>query len=179
MLRRAIQLGRLAVFASVGVVTARAVRSSRRARALNRPADVEFMYAIHAALRRDLDRLRFVSRQLNGSHAVPATVSEGWTRFRRELEYHHHAEDEELWPMLRQRATDAATRATIDATVDEMVQEHRLIPPALDAVDRALAGGADLAPSVDALARLVEEHLDHEERSALPLVESRLSDAEC
>jgi iron-sulfur cluster repair protein YtfE (RIC family) len=132
------------------------------------------MYAIHAAMRRDLDRLRAASEQLRGSAAVPPTVRDGWAVFRTELEFHHRAEDEDLWPMLRERAADEQASGTIDA----MVWEHRLLAPALDAVERAFDDGTDLTTEVAALTQLVEEHLDHEEREALPLIELHLDAAD-
>jgi hypothetical protein len=167
----------LVAAASVAVIviaTTRHRRSARDSRADVRPADPAFMYAIHAALRRDVERLRAASTQFHDPSEVPSTVRDGWNMFRRELTFHHQAEDEDLWPMLRARVTDEKANATID----EMVREHQGIPPALDAVDQRLAMGADLTAAVDELAACVMEHLDHEERAALPLVERHLTDAE-
>jgi iron-sulfur cluster repair protein YtfE (RIC family) len=162
------------VFASAGLFVARSVRSTRRAREFNRTADLGFMYTIHAALRRDLNRLRSVGRHVRAGEVAPVTVRDGWALFRRELEAHHHAEDEKLWPMLRPHTDDAETRATVDA----MMQEHLEIPPALDAVEHAFASGGDLVAPIEALALLVEDHLDHEERTAFPLIAAHLSEAE-
>jgi hypothetical protein len=60
------------------------------------PADVGFMRAQHAALRRDLSRLRDAAAQLDGSAAAPPAVLAGWDAFRAQLDNHHSAEDDDL-----------------------------------------------------------------------------------
>jgi iron-sulfur cluster repair protein YtfE (RIC family) len=172
--RRTGRIRRLALVASAATVATLAVRRSRRAQAQTRPADVAFMYAMHAAMRRDISRLRYVSTRIHPADGVPATVIAGWTLLRRELEFHHRAEDDDLWPRLRRHLSEPQANVTID----DMVREHQLIPPALDDVARAFDGAGDLAAAVDVLATSVEQHLDHEERLALPLVEQHLTDAE-
>jgi hypothetical protein len=119
------------------------------------------MYAMHAAFRRDLDRL-----SLRAASPSPKTI-DGWRLLRKELEYHHRAEDDDLWPMLRRKVTDPV--------IDTMVAEHAAIPPALDAVETAMATGGSAAEAVTMLRRLVVDHLDHEEHEVLPLVEKYLT----
>lgn len=94
--------------------------------------------------------------------------------FREELEFHHRAEDDDLWPALRARLD----RPEDTRIVDEMVAEHARIGPALDAVSNGFDGHGDVESAVGALVRLVHEHLHHEERVALPLVGSHLSNAD-
>ena len=91
------------------------------------PADVRFMRALHAALRRDLSRLRDAAAPLDGSTGAPPTVQAGWGAFRAQLDNHHSAEDDDLWPVLREELSDPGDMASVDA----MVEEHRHIPPAL------------------------------------------------
>ena len=64
-------------------------------------ADAGFMRALHAALRRDLSRLRDAAAQLDGSAGAPPEVLAGWDAFRAQLDNHHSAEDDDLWPVLR------------------------------------------------------------------------------
>jgi hypothetical protein len=134
---------------------------------VDRPADVGFMLAIHAAFRRDLERL---DRWWGAGRPTSSGVHEGFQLFRRELESHHLAEDEDLWPILRSRLQDPADRATVDAMYDE----HSRLPRVLDAVDVAVAigGGRDV---VDDLTGAVLHHLDHEEQAVLPLITKHLS----
>ena len=137
------------------------------------PADVAFMRALHAALRRDLARLRDVAGRLDGA-MPPPTVLAGWDEFRTELENHHAAEDEDLWPVLRGELSDAGELATVDA----MVEEHRQLPAALALVDATVRGGGELGPPVAALSEVLLGHLAHEEREVLPLVERHLGAAQ-
>jgi hypothetical protein len=59
-----------------------------------------------------------------------------------------------------------------------MVDEHRHIPPALAGVDAALRGGGELTAPVELLSTVVLDHLAHEEREVLPLIEQRLTRAQ-
>jgi hemerythrin-like domain-containing protein len=138
------------------------------------PADVGFMRALHAALRRDLSRLRGAAAQLDGSAGAPPAVLAGWDAFRAQLDNHHSAEDEDLWPVLRGELSDAGDLASVDA----MVEEHRHIPPALAGVDAALRGGGVLTAPVELLSAVVLDHLAHEEREVLPLIEQHLTRAQ-
>jgi hemerythrin-like domain-containing protein len=174
----------------LGVAVALSVKNRRelqRQRA-TRPADVRFMFAMHAAMRRDLDRLQQAARLVRGDDRVPPTVEEGWSVLRRQIESHHRAEDDDLWPVLRASVVDTSERAEID----DMAREHARIPPALDAVGATLSGGFDREQAVidlttggfdreqavTDLTTRVLDHLEHEERSVLPLIEKHLTDAE-
>ena len=138
------------------------------------PADVGFMRALHAALRRDLSRLRDAAGQLDGSAGAPPAVLAGWDAFRAQLGNHHSAEDEDLWPVLRRELSDPGDLAAVDA----MTAEHHQIPPALAGVDAALRGGGELAAPVGHLSTVVLDHLAHEEREVLPLIEQHLTRAQ-
>ncbi len=132
------------------------------------------MRALHAALRRDLSRLREVAAQLGSSAGAPPTVLAGWDAFRAQLDNHHGAEDDDLWPVLRGELSDPGDLASVDA----MVAEHRHIPPALAGVDAALRGGGELAAPVELLSTVLLDHLAHEEREVLPLLEQHLTQAQ-
>jgi hemerythrin-like domain-containing protein len=160
-----------AALIAAGVVRLRARRGGGQPDA---PADVGFMRALHAALRRDLSRLREVAGRLDGLAGAPSAVLAGWEEFRAQLENHHSAEDDDLWPVLRRQLSDRGELASVDA----MVEEHRHIPSALAAVDAALRGGGDLDASVERLSAVVLDHLAHEEREVLPLLEQHLTRAQ-
>jgi hypothetical protein len=135
------------------------------------------MRALHAALRRDLSRLRDAAAQLGGSTGAPSAVLAGWDAFRAQLDNHHSAEDDDLWPVLRGELSDPGDLASVDA----MVEEHRHIPPALAGVDAALRGGGELTAPVELLPAVVLDHLAHEEREereVLPLIERHLARAQ-
>jgi hemerythrin-like domain-containing protein len=160
-----------AALAVAGAARIRARHSSGQADA---QADVGFMRALHAALRRDLSRLRDAAVQLESSAGAPSTVLAGWDAFRAQLDNHHSAEDDDLWPVLRRELSDPGELALVDA----MVEEHRHIPPALAGVDAALRGEGELAAPAELLSTVVLDHLAHEEREVLPLVEQHLTRAQ-
>jgi hemerythrin-like domain-containing protein len=166
-------LGSIAAAAVIagGAVRLRARRSSGQP---DLPANVGFMRALHAALRRDLSRLRDAAAQLDSSAGAPPTVLAGWDAFRAQLDNHHSAEDDDLWPVLRRELSDPGDLAAVDA----MVAEHRHIPPALASVDAALRGGGELTAPVELLSTVVLDHLAHEERDVLPLIERHLTRAQ-
>ena len=137
------------------------------------PADVGFMRALHAALRRDLSRLCDAATQLGGSAAPPAVLA-GWDTFRAQLDNHHSAEDDDLWPVLRRQLHDPGDLAAVDA----MVAEHKQIPPALAAVDAALRGEGELAGPTGHLSTVLLDHLAHEERDVLPLIGQHMTRAQ-
>ena len=119
------------------------------------------MRALHAALRRDLSRLGDAATQLGSSAAAPPTVLAGWDAFRAQLDNHHSAEDDGLWPVLRRELSDPGELAAVDA----MVAEHRHIPPALAEADAALRGTGELTAPVKRLSTILLDHLAHEERA--------------
>jgi hemerythrin-like domain-containing protein len=160
-----------AALVGAGAVLLRARQDSAQA---DEPADVAFMRALHAALRRDLSRLRDVAGRLDSPMGAPPTVLAGWDAFRAQLHNHHSAEDDDLWPVLRQELSDPGELASVDA----MVEEHLHIPPALGAVDAALRGGGELMAPVESLSSVVLDHLAHEEREVLPLIERYLTRAQ-
>jgi hemerythrin-like domain-containing protein len=173
----------LATAATAGTVLgARAARRRRirRAEEASRPADVGFMWAMHNAFRRDLARLEQLARDASTGPPAGQDVQRAWDSFRDRLHRHHAAEDDDLWPVLRDHLTTPADVAS----VDQMVEEHHALSAAMDAVDQVVAAppaagtGGHLTAAVDRLSRTARDHLDHEERDVLPLVENHLSRAD-
>ncbi len=132
--------------------------------------DFTIMYATHDAFRRDLNRLAAAA---TADRADAPGVQAGWANFTRQLHVHHTVEDAALWPpvlaQLSDRPADAALMADMEA-------EHAALDPALHAVDEAMRTHcADLAARVDTLARILTDHMAHEETAALPLIDEVLS----
>lgn len=139
--------------------------------------DLSIMYAVHDALRRDLFK---VAEVLGGGPEHTRRVlsdSRRWQFFTAFLTVHHTAEDEALWPLVAAK-TDDAGRALLDA----MEAEHGYLDPLLERVGLLMADtDADPVELSDALVLLREalvQHLGHEEREALPLLDSTLSPEE-
>ena len=160
--------------AAAGATGAAVWARRRRERAppeSNALTDVGFMWAMHAALRRDMSRIEAAASSPDAQGQVPADVRAAWTRFRHALERHHSAEDEDLWPVLRRHLVMSEEQQVID----HMVGEHEALSSAIAAVDAALTEGVDVDGAVGELGRTLRQHLDHEEGSALPLLELHLS----
>jgi len=123
--------------------------------------DMTMMYAFHDALRRDLGRI-----------AQMETRTDGWDLFELLLHVHHTAEDDELWPVVREAVADRPDDLEL---LRAMIEEHAALQPLLGTIDEALDRG-DSAPQARAqLATRLQEHLEHEEQGALPLVDETLS----
>jgi hypothetical protein len=124
--------------------------------------DMSMMFAIHDALRRDLEHVARIEAR-----------SEGWDLFDRMLHMHHGIEDDLLWPVVRDAVSGQSGHL---ALLDEMASEHAALLPPLEMLDRALTNGEAAAPAAADLDRLLREHLTHEERAALPLVDQTLTE---
>ena len=159
--------------AAAGVTGAAVWAWRRRQRAPESTAltDVGFMWAMHAALRRDISRLEAAASGLDAQGPVPSAVRADWTRFRQALERHHSAEDEDLWPALRPRLVMSEEQQVIH----RMVEEHEALSSAIASADAALTAGVNVGGAVGELGRSLRQHLDHAERNALPLLELHLS----
>ncbi|WP_237755034.1 hemerythrin domain-containing protein [Nocardia nova] len=128
------------------------------------------MYATHDAFRRDLDRLAAAVRA--GAADRPG-VRAGWANFTRQLDVHHTVEDAVLWPRVSAALGD---RPDDRALMAEMEAEHAALHPALAAVEDGFRRqDADLPDRIDTLARILGDHMTHEENSALPLIQEVLT----
>jgi Hemerythrin HHE cation binding domain len=124
--------------------------------------DMTMMYAFHDALRRDLEAITQMTAR-----------SDGWDLFERFLRAHHDAEDDALWPVLR----EALIGQTRDLSLlDEMEAEHAVLGPLLVVIDDALDGGRSPGEARTELAARLQEHLTHEEEEALPVIDRTLDE---
>jgi hypothetical protein len=140
-------------------------------------ADLTIMIAAHDAFRRDLTSLaRAAQAPDRDTPDRQRSVAAGWELFKRQLHLHHTAEDDLIWPALRERLGHSANALSV---LDEMQAEHERIDPLLAAVDEGFAAAAGPAgqPDADGLAGAVGElaatltgHLAHEEKDGLPLI---------
>lgn len=138
------------------------------------PIDFTMMYVTHNALRRDLSRF---ATAVAANRAATPGVRRGWQNFKSQLHVHHTVEDDDLWPRLYRAVTD---RSQDHAMLKAMEAEHAVLDPMLDRVDATLANGdqASLSTDVEALSAALDGHLQHEEASALPLVQTVLTVAD-
>jgi hemerythrin-like domain-containing protein len=138
--------------------------------------DMTLMYAMHNALRRELE---YIAKITAGDDDDPRRIlagAAGWAMFAKALHVHHSAEDDALWPAMRQARAD---RPDDLALLDAMEAEHAAIDPLIEAIDAALAdrdsGPERVGDLTDALAGALSGHLTHEEAEALPLIEATVT----
>ena len=126
---------------------------------------------IHAAVRRDLDRLAAALGDLADRDRPRAHALErAFANLRLELTHHHEGEDTHIWPM-------CATVGIDKGLLEAMESEHHLMAEALADTSAAMAtvastgSGADAATayaSVVHTREVVERHLRHEETELEP-----------
>lgn len=140
------------------------------------PVDMQTMYLMHHAFRRDLTKFASAAQH------TPATdrttwrlLARRWEIFSEVLHSHHSGEDEALWPWLLEHGT-AEDRATLEA----MEAEHAEIDPMLTAcaegfarlAERADEGArAALAVRLVAARESLARHLAHEETDAIAILQ--------
>jgi hypothetical protein len=137
--------------------------------------DMSSMLAIHQALRRDLDRLGRIAARQDGNPAGLLATAAGWAQFKRFLVAHHTAEDQALWPALREAVAGNADQV---AVADALEDEHSVIEPLLAAIDTAATDPDGYAAAGDIISELIGKlsaHLRHEETDGFALIDAALT----
>jgi hypothetical protein len=143
--------------------------------------DMSLMLAIHHALRRDLARVAKIAAAAGDDPARQLHAVLGWELFEKFLVVHHQAEDDVLWPALREAV---AAHPDQVALADALEQEHAVIEPLLAAIDSAAIdtaitgngrGRERFADIADELAGQLTAHLAHEEADGLALIDASLT----
>ena len=134
--------------------------------------DFTLMYAAHDAFARDLTR---ISDAVDRGAGLAEPTQVGWVKVTHELHGHHTSEDSFLWPPLRAKHLQPHEEMVVNA----MEAEHAEIDPLLESIDKAfLAEDATAVRNgVRSLRHQLTDHMEHEERDALPLVERYLGQA--
>jgi hemerythrin-like domain-containing protein len=137
--------------------------------------------AIHAAVRRDLDRLEAALRSVPEGDSERVTgLRRAWDHLRGQLTEHHEKEDSLIWPALGGLGVD-------EILLKEMESEHQRMAAALDQTDEAMqrlsrsgsrAEALDAATSVAQTREVVESHLRHEEEELEPALAPHLESPE-
>lgn len=174
MSEREIRLGDLAY--------PRQLRLPGQAAAPEGPLDMQMMYLMHHAFRRDLDAFAGAVRGTPvDDRRTWRLLAERWELFAEVLHKHHTAEDDLIWPALMSLGS-----AEDVVVLEAMEAEHAEIDPLLESCAagfRRLAQRADedaraaLAVRVSAARESLRRHLGHEESSAIAILQ-RLVDAD-
>ncbi|MEV5959739.1 hemerythrin domain-containing protein [Streptomyces sp. NPDC051987] len=138
--------------------------------------DMTMMFAIHDALRRELERIARITARVDEDPRHVLSTAVGWELFKKFLTIHHVSEDVKIWPVME--AALAGQDAEL-ALLADMEAEHGVIDPLLADIDAALAdresGLERLTGLTDTLYTKLGAHLDHEERDALQLMDITLT----
>src|ERR1700749_946843 len=139
--------------------------------------DVSMMFAMHAALRRELVQVGRIASRTDDHPGQLLRAALGWELFKKFLLVHHQSEDDTLWPALR---TNVAGQPDPLALADVLEAEHAVIEPLLTAIDAAAAdpdyGYQRFGDIVDELITKLTAHLAHEETDGLPLIDASLTE---
>jgi hemerythrin-like domain-containing protein len=132
----------------------------------------------HRSMRGDARRFADVTRaiadgSLPGTPGRARAIQQYLTNLCDGIHHHHQAEDDVLWPVLRETAG-----AEVDLA--ELTDDHKQLDPLLDRVraeataltdapaDRDAAGR--LSDTLATLRDLLDEHIDDEERTVVPVI---------
>ena len=132
---------------------------------------------IHAAVRRDLDRLDgALGSMADGDRPRAQALDRAYRNLQTELTHHHEGEDTHIWPMLASMGVDRSV-------LDTMESEHHAMAEALTGTRAAMATVAMSGSRTDAVAAreslrrtrdVTEQHLRHEETELEPLLEPHM-----
>jgi hemerythrin-like domain-containing protein len=141
------------------------------------PDHLSTVLAGHRAFRRDTGRFIQALGRLDPSDEGTTVALVRWFEAAMQALHHHHTiEDEIFWPALRERSRAFA------ALDRQMHDEHHALDAAIEDATRSVRALRTAEPRDREVARrraedaavrlraLLVEHLDHEERSALPLL---------
>ena len=136
---------------------------------------------IHAAVRRDLERLEAaLGDGPDGDRARAADLERAYAYLHSELTRHHEGEDAYIWPML-------AKVGVGQALLGAMQEEHHAMSDALAETGTAMKAYAASGSAADAAAarasvlrtqEVVERHLAHEENELEPELQPHLETPE-
>jgi hemerythrin-like domain-containing protein len=144
--------------------------------------DAGEMVLVHRVFRRAFDELpALITGTAVGDIRRARAVADQLNLVIQVLHHHHAAEDEMLWPKLSARVPLAANR------IHQLEEQHAVIAAMVDSVQRARLDWVRAARP-DTAVRLVDvvinlgyavgEHLDDEERDAVPLIEKHITEDE-
>ena len=127
---------------------------------------VAIQHAVHAAVRRDIDRLVGAL----GSDRAPAhAIRDYAAEFLFQLHHHHTFEDAAIWPLLGERLGDPVT-----SLLDRNLAEHGDVVAAVDAFTEAIGrldgDVGDALATAESMRDVVTRHLAHEESDVIPLI---------
>jgi len=144
------------------------------------PARTEQMAVIHRVWRRGFPMVAgLVRRTPPGATGRAEQIALHLDFLLDGLHHHHPGEDENIWPLLMERASPRAD------LVERMEAQHAVVAERSDRLRSLLegwresaVGGERLAVAIDELTTALVEHLDEEEAHVVPLIRAQVTAAE-
>lgn len=138
---------------------------------------------MHDAIRLDLRRLADVTTGLAEGRQAPsparlAALRDHLADVLNALHHHHVAEDQHLWPLLRERGLPTGDLDALSADHDELDVLIQHLRAGLDAAAVAHSGFGELAEIAGRLRSLMDVHLATEEVLIVPAIEGMVTDAD-
>lgn len=136
------------------------------------PARTEEMAVIHRIFRRGFPLMAELARQTPvGATARAEPVAAHLDFLLNGLHNHHSGEDENIWPLLRERATPQTALITRMEKQHEVVAERsERVRSLLETWRRTPVESEALATALDEFTAALVEHLDDEETHVVPLL---------
>lgn len=138
---------------------------------------------MHRAMRADARRLALLMEELAAGRQQAdqerlRAIAEFATRLCAGIHHHHRAEDEALWPVLVRSSGP-------EVDLDGLTEDHEALDPLLEEITDVAArlesdtgAPASLAKSCAALADLLDEHIEEEERLLFPVILRYVSESD-
>ena len=153
----------MSIHPRIATAVARVIRLAERAdwrahRHIAGPAGT--LLAIHGQFRAASERVAL----LVARESDLGWVGRAFSQLSQTLHHHHHAEEALLFPFMERRTGTAPER---------LVDDHRELTRAIEAVEVALTTHADRARAIDAVsvfAEVLATHLDREESLVIPVL---------
>lgn len=144
------------------------------------PAHTEEMAVVHRVFRRGFPMIaRLVRHTPPGATGRSRSIAQHLDFLLNGLHHHHTGEDENIWPLLLERANPQA------ALVNQMEAQHEVVAERSGRVRSLLAGwresatnGEPLAVAIDEFTEALVEHLDEEEAHVVPLIRTHITSEE-
>jgi hypothetical protein len=129
--------------------------------------DLRGFLIAHAGFRTEYGRLADAAEAVRDDDYA-ALIEDQITLVGTHLEHHHGDEDAWMWPLLRSRIPQALP------VLDALEEQHEQLDPLLHAIGDRGQSLKDRALSMRLAHQLLNEHLDQEERDAVPLMRTAI-----
>ncbi len=143
--------------------------------------DVSEMVAAHDGMRKEYASLPLLVKSVpDGDAARAAVVCDHIALLGLLMQVHHDTEDELLWPLAQERAPEHEAVFIMEAEHEELNVGLASVTALADAwrADPSAHNRAALHTELISLEKVLLRHLGHEEKEALPLLATVISDEE-